>query len=516
MAKPVQLPVFASRLRTTLITGALCLLLGAVFSTVALMRERDRLVQDHGARLAAVAGAMAARLDAGLSAWARDVALLARFAAFQQDPPDPAAARRLLEDLQTRSPEFSWIGFAGPDGRVIAATGGLLEGRDVSARPWFGGGLRGLYLGDVHPAVLLARLLPASEGGDGAYFVDAAAPVIGADGQLRGVVAGHMNWLWAEGVRQEMLRLSSERPAPELLVAGSDGNLLLGAEAERGQAVPGTAILRARQALQDGWQEEADGPLTGFAPTRGTADHPGLGWVVLARRDMAAVLEPLWTLGLWLALGTLGLAAAGGLLAGSVVARFGTALRAMNDGPGGRDAAEELDRLAATLKRLRNTAYRDPLTGLLNRAGFAAWREANPAAERDCALLALDLDGFKPINDRLGHAAGDAVLVAIGSWFEANLRMGDCAVRMGGDEFLVCLRGPAAMAESAAAEVAARFQAALTEGLTTSEGRMQLGCSIGIAIIPRDAPGIEAGIPKADAELYRVKRLRKAETVSLR
>jgi hypothetical protein len=71
---------------------------------------------------------MAQRLDAGIAAWADDVGLLARFQAFERQPPDPVTARRLLEDLRSRSPTFSWIGFTDADGRVIAATGGLLEG----------------------------------------------------------------------------------------------------------------------------------------------------------------------------------------------------------------------------------------------------------------------------------------------------------------------------------------------------------------------------------------------------
>jgi diguanylate cyclase (GGDEF)-like protein len=502
-----RLSLPTSRLRTSLIVFVLCLLLGGGLAAMALLREHDRLVEDHGRRLEAAAGAMAGRLDAGLLAWGRDVALLTRFAAFHAEPPDPAAARRLMEDLKTRASEFTWIGFASPEGRIIAATGGLLEGANVAARPWFAGGREGLYLGDVHPAVLLARLLPASEGGEGAYFVDAAAPVVSSDGRILGVVAGHMNWLWAEGVREEMERLSPDRPAPEFLVLGADGGVLLGPEALRGRPLPGWDLAGLRGA--SGWMASPGGGATAFARTSGSGEHPGLGWLVLARRDGAAVLAPLWSQGVWLLLGTFAVAGLAGLAAGAVVTRFGRALRALG-GEGGADPAAALERVAATLRRLRDTAWRDPLTGLLNRAGFAEWRAAHPEAERDCALLMLDLDGFKPINDRLGHAAGDAVLAALGRWLEVNLRLGDCAVRMGGDEFLLCLCGPTTMAEIAADEVSARLQAALAEGLETPMGRLALGCSIGVAILPRDAQTIDAGIEHADRALYEVKRQRQA------
>lgn len=500
-------PFFLSRMRASLLAGAICLLVAGALSAAILLRQHEQLLEEHGRRLSSTATLMAERLDAGLRAWARDVALLAKFSAFQQDPPDPAAARRLLDDLKTRSPEFSWIGFTSAEGRVIAATGGLLEGVDVSARPWFGGALKGLFLGDVHPAVLLAKLLPAEEGGEGAYFVDAAAPVLWPQSdRVKGVVAGHLNWRWAESLRQEMLRLSPAWEAPAISVLARDGVVLLGTEALRGKPLPS---LVQQQDAQSGWLREADGALlTGFARSQGTPEHPGLGWTVLAQREAAAILAPLWTLGAWLAFGTLAVGLAGGLLASWLVGRFGRALRALNNGSGDSDAALELDRMADTLRNLRDAAYRDALTGLLNRAGFAAWREAHPEAERQCVILALDLDGFKPINDRHGHAAGDAVLVAIGQWMEENLRHGDCAVRTGGDEFLLCLPGPAAMAETTANGVAARFQAALSQGLPTALGTMVLGCSIGIAIVPRDAPDIDGAIALADAGLYRVKHAR--------
>ncbi|MBU8545509.1 MULTISPECIES: GGDEF domain-containing protein [Roseomonadaceae] len=499
-----------SQLRNALAVFLASVLLGGGLAAIVVQGERGRLLADHGQRMESAAAAMAGRLDAGLQEWGRDVALLTRFAAFHAEPPEPAAARRLLDDLKTRSPDFSWIGFTGPDGRVIAATGGLLEGMNVAARPWFAGGLEGLYLGDVHPAVLLARLLPASEGGEAAYFVDAAAPVVSADGRILGVIAGHMNWLWAERVREEMARLSPDRPAPEFLVLGADDGVLLGPEEMRGRPLV-DAALAAGRGQRSGWVDSGDGRITGFARTQGSSDHPGLGWVVLARRDAAGVLAPLWSQAAWMTLGVLALAAMAGLATWAVAAGFGRALRKLGgEGITGADFNADLERMAATLRRLRDTAWRDPLTGLLNRAGFAEWRAAHPDAERDCALLMLDLDGFKPINDRLGHAAGDAVLAAIGRWLEVNLRLGDCAVRMGGDEFLLCLCGPTTMSEIAADEVSARLQAALAEGLETPMGRLSLGCSIGVAILPRDAQTIDAGIEHADRALYEVKRRRQA------
>ena len=483
--------------RHGLAVGLLCALLGMAGSALVLRSEQHRLVAEDGARLADFAGVMAERLDSGLADWAKDVGLLARFEAFERRPAEPATSRRLLEDLKARSPSFSWIGFAGADGRVIAATGGLLEGVDVSARPWFRPGLAGLHLGDVHPAVMLAKLLPEDQGGGpDAYFVDAAAPVRAPDGTLIGVISGHLTWRWAEAVRREMASLAPWQPAPALRVLGADGQVLLGPEGERGRPWPIERTTR-------GWREAS---LPGQAPAlfsyARSAEVPGrphLGWVVVAERDRAAVLAPLRSIGLWLGLGTLGIATLGGMLAGLYAGRMGSTLQRVLGGSGRGDVARQLE-------QLRDQAWRDPLTGLLNRAGFAAWQRALPPLDQGCAVVALDLDGFKPINDAHGHAAGDEVLRGIGAWFLQNLRSEDAAVRLGGDEFLLCLAGPLDKVEAAAREVGARLNFMLREGVPTEAGRLRLGCSLGVALMPRDSAEMGQAIARADAALYEAKR----------
>ncbi|WP_159999415.1 diguanylate cyclase [Roseomonas sp. 18066] len=499
--------------RHGLAVGAICALVGMAGSALLLRAERQRLVTDAGTRLADYAEVMAQRLDSGLVEWANDVGLLARFEAFSRQPPEPAMARRLMEDLQTRSPTFSWIGFTGVDGRVIAGTGGLLEGVDVAARPWFKPGLQGLHLGDVHPAVLLARLLPAAQGGGAdAYFVDAAAPVTGPDGQVIGVIAGHLTWRWAEGVRREITRLSPWQPAAQLMVLGADTTVLLGPEAARGKPWGAAPPPPGGGAT---WREDTvpghDPAILAFARADGSSDRPTLGWVVVAERDRAAVLASLWPFGLWLGLGTLALATLGGVLAGRNAGRLGAAMQSVL-GQGGAGDVE------ARLLQLRDQAWRDPLTGLLNRAGFAAWAAAHPALAQGAAVLVMDLDGFKPINDRHGHAAGDAVLQAIGLWLRQHLRAEDAAVRLGGDEFLVCLAGQAERVGTAAAGIGARLDAMLRDGVATPAGLLSLGCSAGVAVMPRDATALDLAIGLADAALYESKRkrprLRREEALS--
>lgn len=503
MTLPLRIPAGPLRLRRHFLTIVLCLLLGTGMAALVIMRERDRLVAEHGARLAATAGLLAERLDQGLNAWARDVLLLARFAAFKQSPADPVALRRLMEDLRSRAPEFAWIGLAATDGRVVAATGGVLEGRSVADRSWFAGGLRGLYVGEVNPAVLLSRLSPDVSGGEPAAFLSAAAPVFSEDGRNLGVLAAQLNWRWAEQARQETLRQFADRDVPDLLVVSPDGRVLLGPENQLGRRIEGVAPPSAT-----GWAEDGTGILTGQARIHGAPQYLSTGWMVMARGDSAAVLAPLWPLAWWLALGPLGIAVLGRLLAPGLTSFLGGAAGSAGRHGTGADTSGRIADMAATLKRLREPALRDPLTGLLNGAGFATWREAHRDAERGCALLALQLNGVEAISDRLGHAAGDAALAAIGRWLEGGLRIGDCAMRRDVNAFLVCLRAPPEMVETAAVEVATRLQAALAAGLPTAFGAMAMACDIGIALVPRDAPDLDRGITQADRELERVKRLR--------
>ena len=96
---------------------------------------------------------------------------------------DPVELRRALEQLQETFSDFAWIGFADVDGKVVASTGGLLQGESVAARPWFKEGLQRIAIGDVHEAVLLASLLTQRTTGEPYRFVDLAFPVSDSEWQ---------------------------------------------------------------------------------------------------------------------------------------------------------------------------------------------------------------------------------------------------------------------------------------------------------------------------------------------
>ncbi len=166
-----------------------------------------------------------------------------------------------------------------------------------------------------------------------------------------------------------------------------------------------------------------------------------------------------------------------------------------------------LERLALR-ERLRSQAITDALTGLLNRRGFLEWgRTALAAARRrgrPMALLYLDLDRFKEVNDALGHAAGDRLLLAVAKRLAEATRSRDLLARLGGDEFAALIEAD----REGAIKVAERVRKALADPVPLGGDPVRVGASVGIALFPGDASEIEELLRKGDLAMYRAKKER--------
>jgi diguanylate cyclase (GGDEF)-like protein len=169
--------------------------------------------------------------------------------------------------------------------------------------------------------------------------------------------------------------------------------------------------------------------------------------------------------------------------------------------------------LAVALRstRLGYDATHDSLTGLPNRRALYADGQAllSKTPNRRRALLLLDLDRFKEVNDSLSHYAGDQLLIEVGARLRGQMRSGDLLARLGGDEFAVLLDGAD---HDEAARIAEKLRATLAEPFTPLAGSSGVGsvtlrtnASIGIALFPEDSPDLSVLLHKADIAMYMAK-----------
>lgn len=402
-----------------------------------------------------------------------------------------------LQRLQDGRPQYSWIGVVQPDGRVASAAGGLLVGADVGRRDWFLGGLKGPYVGDVHPAKLLATLLPPAANGEPLRFVDFAAPVFTPAGELQGVLGVHLTWDWARDVTRRVRDEGAAEAGTEIFVIDHAGQLILGPPGyDTRQSVPYIAPddpAGSQRVWGDGraYLSAAASVVTQLPATR-------LGWTVVARQPLhlaqAAARQARNTALVAAGVGAVMAALLAWSLAGLLSRRLGriaTAAQALRAGrldteiprlSGTRELAELSDTLrgmtAALLQReaelaqanqgleqrvqartaelvaaqqqlqeanaaLEGLARRDTLTGLPNRRSAEEQLAQALARQRRsgsplCVAL-LDIDRFKAVNDTHGHGAGDAVLRAVAQTLAVALRQSDVVARWGGEEFLLLM-----------------------------------------------------------------------------
>ncbi|HEY0956897.1 MAG TPA: GGDEF domain-containing protein [Roseateles sp.] len=168
----------------------------------------------------------------------------------------------------------------------------------------------------------------------------------------------------------------------------------------------------------------------------------------------------------------------------------------------------EIDALTARTRQLRleqeqlrRLATIDELTGVLNRRGLEAALGDLEEQGETLGLVLLDIDHFKHINDRWGHAAGDEVLRRVAAIVSANLRNADIVGRWGGEEFLIVCR---CRHIDEAAALAEKLRAALADGTVDPRGRFGITASFGVTLVPPGAPTHRA-FRRADAALYRAK-----------
>lgn len=569
---PLDLRALAERLRPR--SAGLRLWLGlsygllavALVGALSLLVERaatEKLREDIGLRLGGTARALADRMDEGLYERLNDMRALALLPGVDDAARNQGLLRDLFDMMQLNYPDYAWIGVTDTEGRVQVASRGMLEGISVAQRPWFQAGRKEPYVGDIHEAALLAKLLPV-QGDEPLRLIDVAAPIHDDHGVVIGVIGAHLSWQWAETMRQGLLQPLALTDPVEILVVNHYGEVVLGPKEWRGRRLEIPSVRRVKRgessAVLETWPDGND-YLTGFAPTIGRDTFESLGWAVLVRKDVRLAFEPVAELRrqIWLAALALTLMF---LLAATVMARLigaplralaGAARRIQAGEPDARFPAErgyrEARQLTAALRNLVDDltqhqseltaltqqleqrvrertlelseanaqlevlAMTDALTGLANRRHFGDQlaREVIRCAEagKPIALVTLDIDRFKAVNDQYGHPAGDAVLRRVAMLLEEQVRGGDLLARVGGEEFAV-LAVEAALSE--ASQLGERLRACIENAGPISVGRaaVPVTISVGVAALwTRQGDLVKAPerlLAAADDALYRAKR----------
>jgi hypothetical protein len=268
----VALAVFAAVLLTAVAAG-----------TLADRTLRRQLGEHSGNLLRQMAVSMRDTLDREMEQHYEQVRLLSGMDELNEDM-KPEKVRRLLDQMKESFPQFAWMGLTDGQGKVLASTGGLLQGNNVSARPWFKGALDGPFVGDVHPAVLLEKLLPRQQ--EPWRFVDVAIPILDSAGKARNVLGAHLSWSWARNIRRSLTPSGAGGGEIQILVVAKDGSIILGPAGQEGQKID-LAPFRVSAAGAPGFAIK-DAQITAYAETRGSGRYPGLGWTVLVRQPAQA------------------------------------------------------------------------------------------------------------------------------------------------------------------------------------------------------------------------------------
>ncbi|WP_374562590.1 diguanylate cyclase domain-containing protein [Ideonella sp.] len=365
--------------------------------------------------------------------------------------------------------------------------------------------------------------------------------VLGHDGQMRGVVATDVS------LRQLSEFVQGLQPSAHgvAFVVEPNGDLIAtsrGAHLQRDgegaakrlnalaadDALLATTYARVKALIDEAGEgattrssriDGPDGASVQVAYAR-LHDNAGLDWIIavaVPRSDflhrVTANLYQSVALALLAALSVVGV----GWISLGVVSRdlraIAVAARQIGEGhfdtPLSIDRHDEIGDLAQSFATMRHKLSTDRLTGLANRE--ATIRRISDRIEqhrRDTdgqpfALLFLDVDGFKAVNDRYGHGAGDQVLRELANRMATAVREGDLVARWAGDEFLIVLDGVGHV--ELARRIADQLEARLSEPIDAARDA-QVGVSIGLALYPRDGDDVPSLIQQADADMYRRKR----------
>ncbi|AHV94245.1 sensor domain-containing diguanylate cyclase [Bordetella holmesii] len=424
------------------------------------------------------------------------------------------SVQREVERLKNQSGNFNATAFVNADGVIAGITPAEpgVAGRQVST--------------NAMEQALASRLPRISEpflSPGGRWIVAISQPVFLPDGRFGGFIMGLL-YLHERNALGEILGEQTHRNGAYQYVVDQRGILLFHPNLRSvGQIVDQNAAVHELMLGQEGAQRivntEGVDMLSGYALLRET------GWGVVAQRPTDGVLSRTQVLLLrtiqtslpWLCLSLLCVWWLANRIARPLAQLAGAAAdldkprvadRLAGVGAWYREAEQLKTALGAVSRKigtkfnqLRQDSLTDALTGLLNRRGLDEILQSEPRYGRAMAVLAVDIDHFKSINDGLGHAAGDAVIRGIAALLRSRARASDMLGRLGGEEFVVILPNTD---RPQALQAAERIRAAVETFQAVPGGACTV--SVGVAVYPHEGASLTEVLARADDALYEAKR----------
>ncbi|WP_348700308.1 diguanylate cyclase [Duganella fentianensis] len=486
---------------------------------------------------------------AGLSDRSAEIIELSRTPDLMQSTESVALLQKRIDSKRSLRAEYAWIGVATPEGAVIAAAGKMLLGKDVTQREWFKVGRSAPWMGDVHEAVLLSRLLPRENANEPLRFIDIAAPVQNMKGELLGVLGAHLHWSWVTRLAETLLPDDAESRQMQFYILNREG-VTLYPFADTGKTSFKQSNELRVNASEIIWADQHT-YVTAQASLPQTPDQH-LGWRIVLRQPVDVAYGPLRRLALQMVVVTLLIALGAAWLAYRVAGFINAPITLLELAVKrlGKDAdqvevpkrlPQELRTLAKAIQTassdlaasrqelveanelleqrvkdrtralglandaLAQQALTDGLTSVANRRAFdlklAELHALSARTQQAYGVLLIDADHFKHVNDTYGHDVGDQVLTGIAGQITSSVRATDFVARYGGEEFVVMMYPVTSPSELAG--VAEKLRHNIEQHTFPSVGRVTIslgGCIVQGCSVERDSV-----LKAADNALYRSK-----------
>lgn len=536
------------RNRLIVLFAGLSFVLGLCMTLYIGYKASEQMAEASGETLHATGKSISNIFASSLEEREREIVLLSQSPFFQETPLTDPKLLLKLDQVKASYPYYAWLGIASPEGKVIVAAEEMLQGEDVSTRPWFKGGLEKTYLGDVHGAVLLAKKIKPMVEDEPLRFIDFSTPMYDSNAKLKGVLATHVDWSWASHTLKNALPDHAAQKGIEVFIVNAKSEMLYPYKSIGEVNVPLRSTQEAMFFIDD-WSEGKK-YLTVSIPIIAKTEM-SLGWHIVIRQPADVALAEVRTLQVHI------------LLLGFVISllmlwftyklanRFSQPIEhlahtaeAVQRGKVQVDFEQdtsilEIKALSASLTRMTNTllsqsqelqdvnltlekkvfertqalhaanieleklARHDALTGLHNRHALNAHMtflfEQFKRTHHAYSVLMIDIDFFKKVNDQHGHDVGDYVLQSVAKILTEILRNTDFCARLGGEEFIVIL--PVTDIQGAKL-LAEKIRLAISRATILE---YPITVSIGVGMIDEQDQDMQAVVRRADVHLYNAK-----------